>query len=212
MKKINYGNQITVPTKEMIVRKNEERYYKALEKSFKAAKQPDQQVPMAKSQEKVQVNSSIENSVQEVYKSPKKPNKRLKSDAKTIVSSNESFWEEIDSRNMYNTLQQSAEQAKNDKGRSWKKETRSLMKSIQSSFYEQNDSSRFNFPHLVNQIQDPNVSAGSSFFPNLSPNQRYTTHKLRNFNSQQKSKKFSTIQRPFQGISLSRMLPNQKRN
>ena len=105
MKKINYGNKTTVPTKEMIIRKNEERYYKALEKSFKASKRPDSQVSLAKSQEKIPVSSSIETSVQEVYKTPKKPNKRMRSDAKTIVSSNESFWEEIDSRNMYNTIQ-----------------------------------------------------------------------------------------------------------
>ena len=36
MKKINYGSYNTVPTKEMIVKKNEDKYYNELEKTFKS--------------------------------------------------------------------------------------------------------------------------------------------------------------------------------
>ena len=39
MMKINYGSYNTVPTKEMIVKRNEDRYYKELEKTFKSTKQ-----------------------------------------------------------------------------------------------------------------------------------------------------------------------------
>ena len=41
MMKINYGSYNTVPTKEMIVKRNEDRYYKELEKTFKSTKQTD---------------------------------------------------------------------------------------------------------------------------------------------------------------------------
>ena len=39
MMKINYGSYNTVPTKEMIVKRNEDKYYKELEKTFKSTKQ-----------------------------------------------------------------------------------------------------------------------------------------------------------------------------
>ena len=48
MKKIHYEKHISIPTKEMIHKKNEERYYNSLERTFKTIEKPSEGTKLIK--------------------------------------------------------------------------------------------------------------------------------------------------------------------